>query len=194
MIGYITGTVKAAHKNYLIVAADRVGYKVFVTPQILLSTETGKPISVYTHTYVREDQLALYGFSTLAELDFFEMLLTVSGIGPRLAMSILSIGDLEMVKSGILNEDPTVFTKVSGVGRKTAERLIVELKEKIEEAVPTGKEELKELSQTRADVMDVLLALGYSRQEARKALLEVPKDVADSEEKIRLALRALAKQ
>ncbi len=194
MIGYLAGTVKTVRKNYLIIATDHVGYKVFVTPQISLNTESGKPISLYTHTYVREDQLALYGFSTLSELDFFEMVLGVTGIGPKLAMSIMSLADLEMIKSGILNEDPTVFTKVSGVGRKTAERLIMELKEKIVEEVPSGKEEFKELSQTHADVIDVLLALGYSRSEARRALASLPRDIASSEDKIREALRVLAKQ
>lgn len=193
MIGYISGTVKVVRKNYLIVATDFVGYKVFVIPQVLLAFQSNSKISLYTFTYVREDQLSLYGFSTLPELDFFDLLLTVSGVGPKVAMSIMSIGDLEMIKSGIVNGDAAVFTKVSGVGRKTAERLIVELKEKIGDAAASSQE-FKEISQTHADAMDVLLALGYSRGEARKALSEVPKDVMDSEEKIRLALRALAKQ
>lgn len=194
MIGYLSGIIKAIRKNYIILADEFVGYKVFVPPQISLSAEPGKRLALYTHTHVREDQLALYGFPTSPELDFFELLLSVTGIGPRLAMSVMSLADLEMVKSGILNEDPTVFTKVSGVGRKTAERLIIELKEKIAEEVPAGKEALKELSQTHADVMDVLLALGYSRNEARKALQEIPKSLTNSEDKIREALRVLAKQ
>ncbi len=193
MIGYISGTVKAVRKNYIILATDFVGYKVFVIPQLLLNSQSNSKVSLYTHTYVREDQLSLYGFSTLPELDFFELLLTVSGVGPKVAMSIMSIGDLDMIKSGIAGGDAAVFTKVSGVGRKTAERLIVELKEKISDAAAVSQE-FKEISQTHADAMDVLLALGYSRAEARKALSEVPKDVTDSEEKIRLALRALAKQ
>ncbi|MDP3741101.1 MAG: Holliday junction branch migration protein RuvA [bacterium] len=193
MIGYISGTVKAARKNYLLVATDFVGYRVFVIPQILLSSQPNSKISLYTHTHVREDQLSLYGFSTMPELDFFELLLTVSGVGPKVAMSIMSIADLEVIKSGILNGDAAVFTKVSGVGRKTADRLIMELKDKIGETAMAA-EEFKEISQTHADAMDVLLALGYSRSEARGALQGVPKDVTDSEEKIRLALRALAKQ
>ncbi len=192
MIGYISGTIKAIYKNYLIVATDQVGYKVFVTPQISLSSEIGKPIALYIYTHVREDVLALYGFSSLAEQDFFELLISVSGIGPRLAMSIMSLSDLDIIKSGIINEDPLVFTKVSGVGRRIAERLIVELKEKVAEFGP-GKEALKEISRTHADVLDVLLALGYSRAEAREAVVALPKEITNSEEKIREALRSLAK-
>lgn len=193
MIGYISGTIKAIRKNFLIIAGDLVGYKVFVAPQISLRTENGKNISLYIHTYVREDQLSLYGFSSLPELEFFELLLTVSGIGPKMAMAIMSIADLGVIKSGILSGNASVFTKISGVGRKTAERLIVELKEKIDEA-GIGSKEFLGVSQANADVIDVLMALGYSRTEARKALSEVPKDIASSEEKIRLALRAMAKQ
>lgn len=193
MIGFISGTVKAVRKNYILLATDFVGYKVFVIPQLLLNSQPNSKISFYTYTYVREDQLALFGFSTLPELDFFELLLTVSGIGPKVAMSIMSIADLDMIKSGIANGDAAVFTKVSGVGRKTADRLIMELKDKIGET-SLAAEEFREISQTHADAMDVLLALGYSRSEARKALNEVPKDVIHSEEKIKLALRSLSKQ
>lgn len=188
MISFLDGTIKAVRKNFIIVMTDYVGYKVFVTPQILMHVEIGQKISLYTYTYVREDMLALYGFSTLGELEFFEMLLGVSGIGPKMALAIMSVGDLEVIKSGIANKDVEVFTQVSGVGRRTAERLIVDLKEKIGEA-RTG-----ESAGGHADVIDVLMALGYSRTEAREALAAVPVEVKESEEKIRFALRSLAKQ
>lgn len=192
MIGYLSGTVKAVRKNYIILATDYVGYKVFVIPQILLSMEVGKKLSLYTYTHVREDILALYGFPTLNELEFFELLLTVSGIGPKMALSIMSLADLSVIKSGILQGDAAVFTKVSGVGRKTAERLIVELKEKI--LPETGISENSAASRAQADVIDVLEALGYSKAEARSALQQIPANITDSQEKIREALRALARQ
>lgn len=193
MIGFVDGTVKAVHKNYLIVLAERVGYRIFVTPQVLLATEDGKPISLYTHTYVREDQLSLYGFPTLKELDLFELLITVSGIGPKSALGILSIADVEMIKSGIVSEDASVFTKVSGIGRKTAERLIIELRGRIDDTggiggMPGGK------PYEHADVLDVLVALGYSQKEAREAVSVIPKSVTETNDKVREALRALAKQ
>lgn len=193
MIGYLSGTIKAIRKNYIILVTGEVGYKVFVIPQISLSMQPGQKLSLYIYTHVREDQLALFGFSTGPELDFFEMLLGVSGVGPKLALSVMSLADMEMIKSGIINDDPSVFTKVSGIGRKTAERLIVELKDKITDQLGGKEEELRELSKVHADVLDVLLALGYTRAEARQALAEVPKDISNSEDKIRVALRALAK-
>ena len=194
MIGYLSGTVKAVRKNYIILATDYVGYKVFVIPQISLAMEPGKKLSLYIYTHVREDQLALFGFPTLSELEFFEMLISVSGIGPKLALSIMSLADLTIIKSGIVNQDATVFTKVSGVGRKTAERLIVELKEKILPETAEVAAGMAEVSQAHADVLDVLEALGYSKAEARGALATLPKEVTDSQEKIREALRALARQ
>lgn len=194
MIGYISGTIKAIRKNFLIVATDHVGYKVFVTPHISLSLEPGKPISLFVHTYVREDQLSLYGFPTLPELEFFEMLISVTGVGPKMAMSIMSLDSIEMIQSGIASEDAGVFTKVSGVGRKTAERLIIELREKITALSTVDRADLSKLSQNQADVLDALMALGYSRTEARQAIAQVPKDTLTSQDKIREALKALAKQ
>ena len=193
MIGHLEGTVKAVRKNYLILATDYVGYKVFVAPQLSLTSEPGKKLSLFIHTHVREDQISLFGFTTLPELEFFELLLTVSGVGPKLALSVMSLSDLNMIKSGILNEDPNVFTKVSGIGRKTAERLIIELKDKITDEFGGKEEGLREISKAQADVLDVLLALGYSRSEARDALAGLPKNLGSSEEKIREALRLLAK-
>ena len=131
MIGHLEGTVKAVRKNYLILSTDYVGYKVFVTPQLSLTSEPGKKLSLYIHTHVREDQISLFGFTTLPELEFFELLLTVSGVGPKLAVSVMSLSDLNMIKSGILNEDPNVFTKVSGIGRKTGERLLLEMADRL---------------------------------------------------------------
>ena len=190
MISFLDGTIKAVRKNYIIVMTDYVGYKVFVTPQILLNVQPSQKVSIYTHTYVREDQLSLFGFSTLNELEFFETLLGVSGIGPKSALAIMSIGNLDVIKNGIINQDTSVFTQVSGVGRKIAERLILELKDKITEtSIP-----ISEGPTRHSEVMDVLMALGYTRVEAREALAAVPADVADSEERIRHALRALAKQ
>ncbi|MDP3994010.1 MAG: Holliday junction branch migration protein RuvA [bacterium] len=192
MLGYISGTIKAIRKNYIIVATDYLGYKIFVIPQVSLSLEPAQKVSFYIYTHVREDQLSLYGFSTLPEQEFFELLLGISGIGPKMALSIMSIANLEMIKSAIANQDAGVFTKISGIGLKTAERLILELKDKIGEYA--DKDDFKDVSQMHADVIDVLLALGYSRSEARKALAELPKDLTNADDKIRIALRSLAKQ
>ncbi|HYE22677.1 MAG TPA: Holliday junction branch migration protein RuvA [Verrucomicrobiae bacterium] len=188
MIGSIKGRVTHKSTNYLIVECAGVGYKIFTIPSIMLSGKIGQELNLVTLTYVREDQITLYGFTTLAELEFFELLLTVSGVGPKSGLGIMSLASLEMIKSAIVSEDPSVFTKVSGIGRKTAERVIIELKDKLKnevDAAPVAKE--------HSDAVDALIALGYSQQEARDALKSVPKDVTNLQQKVKLALRVLTK-
>jgi holliday junction DNA helicase RuvA len=188
MIGSLTGKVQHKSSNYVILETQGVGYKVFVTPTLLMRLKVGDLVSVVTLTYVREDQITLYGFEQLAELEFFELLLTVSGVGPKSAVGIMSLASLDMIKSAIVSEDPSVFTKVSGIGRKTAERVIIELKDKLKgfvENAPVAKE--------HSDALDALLALGYSPQEAREALKSVPADVSNLQDKVKIALKALTK-
>jgi Holliday junction DNA helicase RuvA len=189
MIGSLKGTIQHKAANYVIVETQGVGYKVFVTPILMVELKMGQEISLVTLTYVREDQITLYGFLTLPELEFFEMLLTVSGVGPKSALGIMSLAGINMIKSAIVSEDPSVFTKVSGIGRKTAERVIIELKDKLKahvDAEPMAKE--------HSDAMDALLALGYSQQEAREALKQVPVSVSNLQDKVKLALKTLNKQ
>ena len=188
MIGSLKGKVQHKSANYIILETAGVGYKVFVTPTLLVQLKLNQDLSLVTLTYVREDQITLYGFQALPELEFFELLLTVSGVGPKSAIGIMSLASIEMIKSAIVSEDPSVFTKVSGIGRKTAERVIVELKEKLKnevDAAPVAKE--------HSDAVDALLALGYSQQEAREALKNLPKDVKNLQDKIKLALKVLTK-
>ncbi len=188
MIGSIKGQVTHKSTNYLIVETNGVGYKIFVTPPVLLGAKLNQELSLVILTYVREDQISLYGFPTLPELEFFELLLTVSGVGPKSALGIMSLASLEMIKSAIVSEDPSVFTKVSGIGRKTAERVIVELKEKLKDeksSMPVARE--------HSDAMDALIALGYNQQQARDALKNVPKDIVKLQDKIKLALKNLNK-
>jgi Holliday junction DNA helicase RuvA len=188
MIGSLKGMISHKSTNYLILETAGVGYKVFVTPVLMANVKVAQNLGLVTLTYVREDQITLYGFESLAELEFFELLLTVSGVGPKSAIGIMSLASLAMIKSAIVGEDPTVFTKVSGIGRKTAERVIIELKDKLKaqvDAAPVAKE--------HSDAMDALLALGYSQQEARDALKAVPPTVKDLQEKVKLALKTLTR-
>ena len=171
-----------------ILESGNVGYKIFVSQNLLSSLKQDRDLYLVIHTYVREDQISLYGFEKLAELEFFELLLTVSGVGPKSALGIMSLASLDMIKSAIVSEDPTVFTKVSGVGRKTAERVILELKEKIK-----GGEDQSPVAREHSDAVDALLALGYNQQEARDALKKVPKEVTNLSEKVKVALRNLGK-
>jgi Holliday junction DNA helicase RuvA len=188
MIGSIKGKVSHKASNYVIVETNGIGYKVFVTPPVLVLMKLNQDVSLVILTYVREDQITLYGFPTLPELEFFELLLTVSGVGPKSALGIMSLAEIKMIKSAIVSEDPSVFTKVAGIGRKTAERVIVELKEKLK-----GEAESAPVAKEHSDALDALMALGYSPQEARSALKNIPVEVKNIQEKIKLALKNLNK-
>lgn len=187
MIGSITGKIQHKGMGFLIIETAGVGYKVAVTPPQHFDSKIGESISLVIHTYVREDQISLYGFKTLPELEFFEQLLTVSGIGPKSALGIMSISSLEMIKSAIASGDAGLFKKVSGIGTKTAERVIVELREKLKaqgNATPLAAEQ--------SDALEALMALGYKEQQARDALKDVP-ETKSLQEKIKSALKYLQK-
>lgn len=186
MIGSITGKIQHRGHNFVIIEASGVGYKVYVTPILLAAIKLGQNLSLVTMTYVREDQISLYGFETLPELEFFELLLTVSGVGPKSGLGIMSLSELDMIKSAIASGDAEVFTKVSGIGRKTAERVIVELKEKLK-----NQEGVTTMATEHTDALDALIALGYSQQEARQALKNVPPNVLNLQDKIKFALKNL---
>ena len=188
MIASITGKVTHKATNYIIAQIAGVGYKIFVTPILMATVKLNQDISLVIHTYVREDQITLYGFPTLPELEFFEMLLTVSGVGPKSALGIMSLAEVDMIKSAIASEDPSVFTKVAGIGRKTAERVIVELKGKLKDQV-----DARPVAKEHSDALDALVALGYSDKEARAALKNIPSEVKDLQAKIKLALKNLTK-
>ncbi|OGE80793.1 MAG: Holliday junction DNA helicase RuvA [Candidatus Doudnabacteria bacterium RIFCSPLOWO2_02_FULL_48_8] len=188
MLGSIKGKISHKAVNYIILETSGVGYKVFVTPVLHVSLKTGQELSLVIHTYVREDQITLYGFEKLAELEFFELLLTVSGVGPKSALGIMSLASVDMIKSAIVSEDPSVFTKVSGIGRKTAERVIIELKDKLK-----GEADKMPVAREHSDAVDALLALGYSQQQAREALKAVPNEITKLQDKVRFVLKSFSK-
>lgn len=162
-----------------------VGYKINVSPDVLSKTKkTDAELSLWTHLHVREDALDLYGFLNREELEFFEMLINVSGIGPRSALAILGIASIETLKKAIGTGDTSYLTKISGIGKKTAERIVMELRDKI----GTG---LSGTSlQVELDALEALKSLGYSQNEAREALKKVSPD-ANTNTKIREALKIL---
>jgi Holliday junction DNA helicase RuvA len=188
MIGSIKGKITQKSGNYVIVEIAGVGYKIFTPQSIHLTLKLNQEISLVIHTYVREDQITLYGFQTLAELEFFELLLTVSGVGPKSALAIMSLAEISMLKSAIASGDAQIFKKVSGIGTKTAERVIVELREKLKDEV--GKQPV---AREHSDALDALVSLGYSQAEARDALKSVPTEVSNLQQKIKIALKALSK-
>ena len=176
----------------MIVEVNNIGYQIFVTPIFYADLIVGQEVEFYTHQYVREDALNLYGFKNMAELELFEMLISISGVGPRSAIGVLSIASAADIKESISRGDPALLTKVSGIGRKTAERVVLELREKIGKlSGADGK--LSGSSLGSSDEIDALMTLGYSLAQAREALNGVDTKIKDSGERIRQALKKLGK-
>jgi Holliday junction DNA helicase RuvA len=187
VIASLEGTVAAIGANYIVVTVGGVGLRVFVPDDVLRDVGgPGERIHLFTHLNVRETELALYGCTTQEELDLFKLLLGVSGIGPKMALTMLSFLPPERLHAAIAREDEGVLAQVPGIGPKTARRVIFQLKDKLAlgslEAVPP-------LSDQDAEVIAALTTLGYSVVEAQTALQSLPRDPDISlEERLRLAL------
>lgn len=195
MIGMLKGTVWQIDDEKVILDVNGVGYVLNVPSGSLIRLREGEDKVFYTHLQVREDDLSLYGFSNLEEKNLFTLLLGVSGIGPKAALAILSVYPPQQVKAAIIREDVAQLTQVPGIGGKTAKRLILELKEKIKDAVlEYGEAEVAPAAASSAgEAFDTLLVLGFSRIEARDALNKVKNiDEYTIEEQVREALKHLA--
>jgi len=190
MIAKLKGKIEYLKDNYAVVTVNDIGYKVYLSVYTFGKVAGMSEVNLFIHTYVREDQLALYGFLTLEELEMFEQLISISGIGPKAGMGILSIATPKTIKTAILNEDPSILTKVSGIGKKTAERVILELKNKVAD-ISTGD---KEEAVTDVDAIEALMTMGYSNAEARDALKAVPADVKDVGARVKMALKSLGRK
>jgi Holliday junction DNA helicase RuvA len=187
VIASVEGRVASIGDHHIIVTVGGVGLRVNVADNVLRQLNgPGAPIRLFTHLHVRENELALYGCSTREELELFTLLLSVSGIGPKLALSILSSLSPERLRTAITEEQTGVLAQVSGVGPKTARRLIFQLKDKLG---PGAMVPVASLSEQDTEVIAALTALGYSVVEAQTALQSLPRDRDLSvEERIRLAL------
>ncbi len=190
MIGYLEGTVRAVRDNHCILVVGGVGYKVFATKETLARLVPDGEASVWTHLAVREGILDLYGFPAQEELASFELLLSVSGIGPKSALAILDIASSETLRSAIASGNAAYLTNVSGIGKKTAEKIVLELKDKVIAGSSAGPA----MPEGDMEALEAMRALGYSADEGRKALRNVPAEVAGSSERLREALRILGAQ
>ncbi len=187
MIGHLKGGVSAVRAGYAIISAGGVGYKVFTTRELLLTLKQDGDASLWTHLAVRESILDLYGFSSEEELRLFELLLTVSGIGPKSALAILDIASVETLRSAVSTGNASYLTKVSGIGKKTAEKIVLELRDKVGVSTDGSGASL----QGDEEALEAMRALGYSQAEARDALRKVPQEIERSNERLREALRIL---
>jgi Holliday junction DNA helicase RuvA len=188
MIGKITGQISWIGEKFALVETGGIGYKVHAGASTLAKLKIGKNASFFTHLAVREDALDLYGFLEKSELDFFEMLLSVSGIGPKSALGIIGTASAETLKNAIASGDTSYLTKVSGIGKKTAEKIIIELRDKL---TKLGHKTEKESFRGELDALEALKSLGYSQSEAREALKEVSPKTTETSAKVKEALKIL---
>ena len=191
MIRQVRGTVSAVGANFLIIEIGHpeagIGLRVFTTEPTSARFRAGDTISLYTYLQVRETDLSLYGFEEPDELAIFELLLGVSGVGPKVALAALSTLAPDALRLAVANGEPAVVARVPGIGKRTAEKIVVELKDKLE---PAGGElaGLATALDADAEVMEALTGLGYSVVEAQRALQQIPADVREVEDRLRMAL------
>ncbi|MCC6445933.1 MAG: Holliday junction branch migration protein RuvA [Armatimonadetes bacterium] len=201
MIAHVAGELAVSAEDYVVVSAGGIGYKIFVPG----STQAGLPaagekIRLFTYLHVREDALTLYGFSDTEQQEVFELLIGVSGIGPKVALAILSAMSPESLAQAVAGEDVKTIQRIPGIGAKTAQRMVLELKEKMAALAWAHKVEQKarpERGSALEDVIEGLVALGYSRPDARRAAETVLKDrpdLTDPRTILRAALQSLGRQ
>lgn len=192
MIAHLSGKLIFSSDRFVVIETAGVGYKVRTTQDTLhaLQEKTEKEVSLWIHTSVREDALDLYGFEDQTELDFFEMLISVSGIGPKSALGILNIAPVGHLREAIASGDSGALTKVSGIGSKGAQKIILELRDKVGgHGVSVGGGMLRE----ERDAIEGLVALGYSDRDAREALKKVSSEIKGTGARIKEALKKIGK-
>lgn len=186
MIGQLTGVIAGMRGGALVLDVSGVGYLLHTPASLLTGARVGDTKTFLTHLAVREDALDLYGFANAEDLSLFELLLRVSGIGPKTALAVMNLSDSATLRRAIAHGEAAYLTKVSGIGRKTAERLIVELRDKLGD-VGEGTA----AAQADVDVLEALTALGYGLKEARAALKRIPESAQGTQGRLREALKVL---
>ncbi len=188
MIGYIEGTIQYIGPQSIIINTGGVGYTVFTVTTALATYTTGENIAVWTYLAVRETSMELFGFPDREQLSFFTLLLDVSGIGPRGALGIVEIAPVSTLQKAISSGDTSYLTNVSGIGKKTAAKIVIELKDKLAKIVGDGDTGLREES----EALEALCSLGYSKKDAREALQQLSEDIVTTQEKITASLKILS--
>lgn len=189
MIAKIEGIVWDTNEKFITVGVGGVGFKIYTTNDIKEISQKGKNISLFTHLVVREDALDLYGFTTEEELNFFEMIISISGIGPKTAINVLNISSVKALKRAVSTGDTSHLTKVSGIGKKIAEKMVLELKDKVEMTDDENDVTLRD----ELDAVEALKALGYTQNDSRRALQEVDRSITKTGDRIKAALKILGK-
>jgi holliday junction DNA helicase RuvA len=189
MIHYLTGKLALKKKDYFIIEIGGVGVKIHASASVLKNIpEIGKVIKIFTHLNIREDAWDIYGFLNQIELDFFIQLISVNGIGPKIALGILNVDTAERLMAAIDEGRVDLLTKASGIGKRTSERVVVELKGKLGQI---GAKELTGAMESDSDIIEVLHNLGYTKEQAKEAISKVETKTKGIENRIRAALKIL---
>jgi Holliday junction DNA helicase RuvA len=188
MIATLRGEITQIEENAIIIETGGIGLRVFIPKPLRERMKTSEAIFLFTHLVVREDAWHLYGFETQADRELFTTLLGVDGVGPRTALAVLSTLNLDTVQRAVFAEEPDLLSRVPGVGKKTAQKMVLYLHDRLKPV--SGLEKIAAMSDTDSEVLAALTALGYSVVEAQTAIQSIPKDAAeDVEERLRLALQ-----
>jgi Holliday junction DNA helicase RuvA len=201
LFAYLKGSLANKYNDYLVVEVNGIGYRVFTALSTLESIgSVGDEVKVFTHLYVREDNISLYGFCTEEELGMFELLIGVSGVGPKVAISVLASMTPSRFSLAVITDDVKTLTKAQGIGTKTAQRIILELKDKIKkeqltakDGIETDKEDMGKEGSRVSEAISALMILGYTSLEAQKAVMSVYSEDIDLEVIIKNALKGLAR-
>lgn len=188
MIAHVYGVVAEKFNNAVIVDVHDIGYEIQVATPDFDRAILGEAVKFYTYHHIREQAQDLYGFSSLAAKKLFELLITVQGVGPKAALAILSLGESEVVRNAIASGDTAFVSKASGVGKRTAERVIVDLSDKVGLATHYANTPIQTELNVTDEALEALMALGYSLNDASKALENVPNDLPTAK-RVTLALR-----
>jgi holliday junction DNA helicase RuvA len=188
MIATLRGEITQIEENAAIIETGGVGLRVFVPKPLRERMKVGEAIFVFTRLVVREDDWKLYGFETQADRELFNTLLGVDGVGPRTALAVLSTLNLDTVQRAVFSDDPDLFSRVPGVGKKTAQKMVLYLHDRLKPI--SGLEKIASMSEPDSEVLAALTALGYSVVEAQTAIQAIPRDASeDVEVRLRLALQ-----
>lgn len=187
MISYISGKVIHKDDKMLVISLGGIGYTVFTTENILAEVSMDSEASLWTHLAVRENSMELFGFKNKNELNFFELLISISGIGPRGALGVMAITTVDTLSKAIATGDTSYLTKVSGIGKKTAEKIVLELRDKLKSENNDDTCSLRD----EADALLALQSLGYAQREAREALQKISPDITDTAIKVKEVLKIL---
>lgn len=192
MISRLKGKIVHIEPKYIILDVNGIGYKVFTTTDIM--SKIGKDeseIVLWTYLAIRENAMDIYGFISQTELNFFELLITISGIGPKTALGILNSASVHSIQTAVQTGDTSHLTKVGGIGKKVADKIVMELKDKIKEMEYT--DEAKDSMKNDSDALEALKSLGYREAESREVLKGLSKDITKTSDKIKQALKLLGK-